>query len=113
MQCIDAYRDQFEVEPICRHLQAAPSTHYAAKSRPPSARSVGNVELTAVITAEHAADYGVYGARRMYKHVHRLGRPIVRRRVERLMRTAGLHGAVRGREERTTIPGKDGTRASD
>jgi putative transposase len=30
---IDAHRDQFGVEPICRVLQVAPSTYYAVKAR--------------------------------------------------------------------------------
>jgi len=34
---IDAYRDQFGVEPTCQVLEIAPST-YATKSRPTSAR---------------------------------------------------------------------------
>ena len=33
---IDAHRDEFGVEPICRVLQVAPSTYYAARTRPPS-----------------------------------------------------------------------------
>ncbi|MEZ0075476.1 hypothetical protein ABH927_004846 [Planotetraspora sp. GP83] len=36
---IDAHRDAFGVEPICRVLEHAPSTYYAARSRPPSAAS--------------------------------------------------------------------------
>ena len=66
VEFIDDHKDQFGVEPICRELQVAPSTYYAAKSRPPSARSVSDAELTEVITAEHAANYGVYGARKMW-----------------------------------------------
>jgi len=42
---IDQHRDRFGVEPICAVLkdagvQIAPSTYYAAKTRPPSARAV-------------------------------------------------------------------------
>ena len=41
---IDANRDEFGVEPICTvvriALQVAPSTYYAAKTRPPSARAL-------------------------------------------------------------------------
>ena len=113
MAFIDDHRTEFGVEPICRELQVAPSTYYAAKVRPPSARSVADAELTEVIAVEHAANYGVYGARKMWKHLHRLGHPVGRCTVERLMRAADLHGVVRGRAKRTTIPGKDGTRAGD
>jgi hypothetical protein len=37
---IDEHRDRFGVEPICRTLGVAPSTYYARKSRPPSARAI-------------------------------------------------------------------------
>jgi putative transposase len=37
---VDAHRDELGVEPICRVLQVAPSTYYAAKARSPSARPV-------------------------------------------------------------------------
>jgi hypothetical protein len=33
------------VEPICSLLQVAPSTYYAAKDRPPSARAVSDAAL--------------------------------------------------------------------
>ena len=47
---IDAHRDRFGVEPICRVLRQegyriAPSTYYAAKSRLPSARTVRDAWL--------------------------------------------------------------------
>ena len=44
---IDAHRDRFGVEPICRALQFAPSTYWAAKRRPPCARRVRDDELAA------------------------------------------------------------------
>src|SRR5206468_12968855 len=51
---IDGYRDQFGVGPICRVLSgagvpAAASTYYAARARPPSARSVRDAQLAAEI----------------------------------------------------------------
>ncbi|MDM7856671.1 IS3 family transposase [Cellulomonas alba] len=110
---IDAHRAEFGVEPICKDLQVAPSTYYAAKTRPPSARAVADAALGEVITVEHAANYGVYGARKMWKHLHRVGHPVARCTVERLMREHGLRGVVRGRAKRTTIPTKDGVRAGD
>ncbi len=113
MRFIDAHRVEFGVEPICRVLQVAPRTYYAAKSRPPSRRAVADAALSRVLVDEHAANYGVYGARKMWKHLNRCGHEVGRGRVERLMRANGLAGAVRGRARRTTIPGKDGIRAGD
>ena len=37
---IDAHKDQFGVEQICGVLEIAPSTYYAAASRPPCARQL-------------------------------------------------------------------------
>ncbi len=42
---VDAYRDRFGVDPICRVLQFAPSTYWSAKRRPRSARSIRDEEL--------------------------------------------------------------------
>jgi putative transposase len=36
---IDKHREEFGIEPICKVLQVAPSTYYAAKKRPLSARA--------------------------------------------------------------------------
>jgi putative transposase len=74
---------------------------------------VTDAQLSEVIAVEYAANYGVYRARKMWKHLHRIGHPVARCTVERLMRAADLHGVVRGRAKRTTIPGKDGVRAGD
>ena len=113
MEYIDLNREEFGVEPICRELQVAPSTYYAAKARPPSARAVADAQLSEVIAVEHAANYGVYGTRKMWKHLNRLGHPVARCTVERLMRAGALRGVVRGGIKRTTIPAKDGYRAGD
>lgn len=66
---IDAYRDRFGVEPICQVLTQAgaaiaASTYYAAKTRPPSARSMTDAATTEVIRTVHAENYGVYGVRK-------------------------------------------------
>ena len=42
---IDAHRERFGVEPICRELQVAPSTYYAARCQKPSARRVRDEAL--------------------------------------------------------------------
>lgn len=61
-----------------------------------------------VIVVEHAANYGVFGARHMWKHLHRVGHPVARCTVERLMREHGLRGLVRYRAKRTTFPTRTG-----
>ena len=51
----------------------------------------------------HAANYGVYGARKVWLALNREGIEVARCTVERLMAELGLSGAVRGKVKRTTI----------
>ena len=51
----------------------------------------------------HAANYGVYGARKVWLALNREGIKVARCTVERLMAELGLTGALRGRARRTTI----------
>ena len=98
------------VEPICAVLsehgiQIAPSTYYEWNHRLPSRQVLREQELTGHIRRVHQANYGVYGARKVWLQLNREGVPVARCTVERLMRVAGLSGAVRGKVKRTTIPG--------
>jgi hypothetical protein len=110
---IDTYRDRFGVEPICRALQVAPSSYYAARCRPPSARAVSDAELAPKILKVFNDNYRVYGARKLWKQLRREGELVGRDRVARLMRTLGIAGAVRGKPRRTTIPDPAAARAPD
>ena len=105
VEFIDAHKDQFGVEPICTDLQVAPSTYYAHRSRPPSARSVSDAATTRVIKEVHAANYGVYGITKVHAELGRRGHRVARCTVHRLMRAAGLRGVGRAKGPRTTIPG--------
>lgn len=100
---IDAHRERFGVEPICRVLQFAPSTYWSAKRRPASARSRRDEELRVEIARVHRENFGVYGAPKIWAQLNREGIAVARCTVERLMRELGLQGAVRGRVKRTTI----------
>ncbi len=77
-------------------LQVAPSTYYAAKKRSPSARSVRDAELLVQIERVWKDNYEVYGARKVWHALNREGIAVARCTVERLMRAAGLCGALRG-----------------
>jgi putative transposase len=115
---IDEHKRVFGVEPICRVLSQhgapiAPSTYYAAKSRPPSARAVRDQQLKAEITRVWKENYEVYGADKVWLELNRQGIAVARCTIERLMRQLGLAGVRRGRKVRTTVPGKGGHRASD
>ncbi len=110
---IDAHRDRFGVEPICRVLQFAPSTYWSAKRRPASARSKRDEELKVEISRVHAENFGVYGAPKIWAQLNREGVRVARCTVERLMREMGLAGAVRGKPKRTTIADDTAERPRD
>jgi putative transposase len=110
---IDTYRDRFGVEPICRTLQVAPSSYYAARRRQPSARAVSDAELGPKVLQVWTDNYQVYGARKLWRQLQREGVRVGRDRVARLMRTLGIAGAVRGKTRRTTIADPTADRAPD
>jgi putative transposase len=101
---IDAHKGSFGVEPICRTLQVAPSSYYAARTRPPSARQVNDETLADIIGRVHRADFGVYGIRKVWKALRRLGVEAGRDQVARIMRAVDLRGATRTKKVRTTRP---------
>jgi putative transposase len=68
---IDAYRDRFGVTPICHTLEIAPSVYYAAKTRPPATRTLRDEWLAAHIKRIYDANYQVYGARKIWRALHR------------------------------------------
>ena len=100
--CIDAHRERFGVEPICRALQFAPRSYDAARARPSSPRSVRDEQLKLEIARVHRNNFDVYGAEKVWAQLNREGTRVARCTVERLMRELGLRGAVRGKPVRTT-----------
>jgi putative transposase len=115
---IDEHQNVFGVEPICRALTLhgapiAPSTYYAAKSRPASVRAVRDARLKAEIARVWKENREVYGADKVWLELNRQGITVARCTTERLMRELGLQGVRRGRKVRTTVPGTGGHRAGD
>jgi putative transposase len=110
---IDAHKDRFGVESICRVLPIAPSTYHDATSRPASARAVRDTKLKAEIARVHAEQFGVYGARKVWRQLHREGVTVARCTVERLMGELGLEGVRRGKTRRTTTAEAAAARPAD
>jgi putative transposase len=110
VEFIDAYKTRFGVVPICRvlsqhHCGIAPSSYYAYRSRPPSARALSDrALLSEVVRVQHdqRIGRGRYGARKVWLELRREGIAVARCTVERLMRQAGLVGVRRGANRRTT-----------
>ncbi len=68
---IDAHRSEstggltWGVEPICEQLRVAPSTYYAAKSRPTSKRSLKDRGLGPQLKEIWKTNYSDYGRRKL------------------------------------------------
>ena len=110
---IDRHRDQFGVEPICTALQVAPSTYYAAKARPPSARARRDAVVGPRLVELWERNYRVYGAHKLWKAARRDGLDVGRDQVARLMRAAGIAGTRRLRRVHTTRRDDQGARHPD
>ena len=94
-------------------LQVAPSTYYAAKDRAPSARAVSDAVLMPELVTLWNANYCVYGVRKLWKTARRAGIDIGRDQTGRLMRAAGIEGAIRSKRVKTTRPDPTSTRHPD
>lgn len=95
-------------------LQFARSTYYAAKSRPPSARSLEDERLKVEVARVHSSAYhGVFGAEKVWWQLGREGFDVGRDGVARLMRELGLSGVVRSAHKTITTSGADTERPED
>ena len=108
---IDAHRDAYGVEPICRVLPIAPSTwhEHAARRADPSrlpARAKRDEVLKEEVRQVFDENFGVYGVRKVWRQMKREGFDIARCTVARLMKSMGLQGVIRGKPVKTTISDK-------
>ena len=101
---ISAEKARFPVSVLCDTLGVNRSSFYAWERRPPSDRALSDAWLLEQIREIWEANRKVYGARRIHAEL-RLARGVnvSRKRVERLMREAGISGLVRRRRRGTTI----------
>ena len=90
--------DGVVVAVACRVLAVSTAGYYEWRERAPSARAVADQALSEQIVEIHAMSRGSYGAPRVHAEL-RLGQGVRcgRKRVARLMRSAGLHGIYRRR----------------
>ena len=93
----------YPVRTMCRVLGVSPSGYWAWTRRPASARAQRDRLLTRQIHVIHADSRGTYGVPRVHAELRDTGFGCSRKRVARLMRTAGLEGVHRRRRTRTTL----------
>ncbi len=101
---IAAKKAEHHIAIMCRVLEVSRSGYHAWARRPPSPRTVEDARLTARIRELHKQRRGVYGSPRIWADlIFDDGEKIGRKRVERLMRTAGLSGLITKKHKATTI----------
>ena len=101
---IAAKKAEHPIKTMCRVLGVSRSGFHAWQRRGPSARRREDGRLLERIREIHAENRGVYGSPRIHAElVLGDGVRVGRKRVERLMRQAGLSGLIARKRGRTTI----------
>jgi putative transposase len=108
-----ANRARWPIARMARLLGVSMSGYYAWLVREPSGRACSDAQLLWHIRTLHAGSRGTYGAPRIHAQLVREGVHVGRKRVARLMRTAGLCGASRRRWPCTTRQRAGARRAPD
>jgi len=101
---IAAEKAGYPVALMCRALEVNRTSFHDWERRAPSDRALTDAWLTEKIKEIHQAKRRVYGAPRIHAEL-RMGHGVRvgRKRVERLMRTAGISGLVPKKRGRTTV----------
>ncbi|MGH7753044.1 MAG: IS3 family transposase, partial [Gemmatimonadales bacterium] len=79
---------------LCAMYGVTRPGYYAWRRRPVSARAEQDRQLLQRIGAIFSENRGTYGSPRMHRALRAAGWAVSRRRVERLMRTAGLRARI-------------------
>jgi putative transposase len=111
---IDAEKANHSIVMLCATLGVTRQGFYAWRKRPPCQRRITDAAYTAVIKRIHAESRGNYGAPRIHSElVDDYNIRCGRKRVARLMRSAGIQGCHRRRKTWTTRRNPDAAPAPD
>ena len=104
---VDAYRDRFGVEPICRVLSEhdvpiAPSTFWARNACPVSDAEWHDAHLANAALDLWRVNRSLYGADKLATAMRKAGHDVGRDQVARLMRILGIEGVRRGKRRTVT-----------
>jgi putative transposase len=108
-----ANQAMFPIQTMCKLFGVSRAGYYAWRERAASARSKADAALTQRIKAIHEASRQTYGAPRIHAELVDDGIHVGRKRVERLMKAAGLAGVSRRKSARTTFRDERVRPASD
>lgn len=98
-----ANQAMFPIQTMSKLFGVSRAGYYAWLGREPSARSRADTHLTTRIKAIHKASQETYGAPRIHAELNDEGIQVGRKRVERLMKAAGIVGVSRRKGTRTTF----------
>ena len=83
---INAHRQAFPVEAMCRVLGVSKAGFYASLVRPPSERRKRRAELAGKVRAVHEENRGVYGSPRVHRDLVARGEKVCENTVAKVMR---------------------------
>ncbi|MGW2207726.1 IS3 family transposase, partial [Streptomyces sp. NPDC001774] len=100
---------------LCRAMKVARSSYYAwcEGEAARQARRAADDALAHEITVLHIASCRTYGVPRIHAELRRLGRPVNRKRVARVMREHGIRGVTRRKRRSLTRADKKARPAPD
>jgi transposase InsO family protein len=87
---IEAHRNEFSIQVMCRILGVARAGYYAWLHQPISERAQEDARLLRLIRVFFIASHGIYGAPRVLLDLRERGETCSKHRVARLMRENGL-----------------------
>jgi putative transposase len=99
---IDAAKEEFPVQRLCKVLGVSQSGYFAWRGRPACERQRDDLVLLAHVRSAFALSNETYGSPRMTHELRDQGLHVGRRRVARLMRENGLRARQPRRFKRTT-----------
>jgi putative transposase len=99
---IDAAKEEFPVQRLCKVLGVSQSGTFAWRSRPASRCQRDDLVLLAHVRSAFVLSNGTYGSPRMTRELQDQGLCVGRRRTARLMRENGLRARQPRRFRRTT-----------
>ena len=96
------HRHEFRVAKLCEVLAVSRSGYYAWEKRPKSARKIADERLTEEMKSIHEKKRRTCGCRKMTKEITRSGKRVNHKRIERLMKEAGIRSKLAKKFKATT-----------